>query len=350
MNKLTKVGLSALAGSLAVSSANAVEYSLTGDAQAVFSSAEGNEANAVGSNGKGYGVDTDLYVNASGELDNGWTVSIFSALNLEQANTATSGGVNSSSQMTIGMGSLGTIQFNDVFGSGATSIDDVLPKAYEETWDGTSHASAFHSFGVSTQSGSVDYRTPAFSIGDISISATYTYDPDAGNYGYVSAGGVTPGQNEGEAYTIKVSGMGLTVGGGTEEVENAATAAGATDLQRATGYALYTNGPMTIGYQEYYVNSANAATNGAEAPDNSGDGMAILFAQDNYSVSYAEVNEQVEKIGGATTQEYETEMTALQATYTMGAMTIGASLYETDNPEGTTGKYEETELSVSFAF
>jgi len=43
-------------------------------------------------------------------------------------------------------------------------------------------------------------------------------------------------------------------------------------------------------------------------------------------------------------------MTALQATYTMGAMTIGASLYETDNPEGTTGKYEETELSVSFAF
>ena len=350
MNKLTKVGLSALAGSLAVVSANAVEYSLTGDAQAVFSSAEGNEANAVGSNGKGYGVDTDLYVNASGELDNGWTVSIFSALNLEQANTATSGGVNSSSQMTIGMGSLGTIQFNDVFGSGATSIDDVLPKAYEETWDGTTHASAFHSFGVSTQSGSVDYRTPAFSIGDISISATYTYDPDAGNYGYVSAGGVTPGQNEGEAYTIKVSGMGLTVGGGTEEVENAATAAGATDLQRATGYALYTNGPMTIGYQEYYVNSANASTNGAEAPDNSGDGMAILFAQDNYSVSYAEVNEQVEKIGGATTQEYETEMTALQATYTMGAMTIGASLYETDNPEGTTGKYEETELSVSFAF
>lgn len=285
MNKLTKVGLSALAGSLAVSSANAVEYSLTGDAQAVFSSAEGNEALAVGSNGKGYGVDTDLYVNASGELDNGWTVSIFSALNLEQANTATSGGVNSSSQMTIGMGSLGTIQFNDVFGSGATSIDDVLPKAYEETWDGTTHSSAFHSFGVSTQSGSVDYRTPAFSIGDISISATYTYDPDAGNYGYVSAGSVTPGQNEGEAYTIKVSGMGLTLGAGTEEVENASNSAGATDLQRATGYALYTNGPMTIGYQEYYVNSANTASSGAQAPDNSGDGIGILFAQDNYSVS-----------------------------------------------------------------
>ena len=28
-------------------------------------------------------------------------------------------------------------------------------------------------------------------------------------------------------------------------------------------------------------------------------------------------------------------MTALQATYTMGAMTLGMSMYETDNPEGT---------------
>ena len=53
MNKLTKVGLSALAGSLAVVSANASEYSVTGDTQVVFSSAEGIEAGATGSNGKG---------------------------------------------------------------------------------------------------------------------------------------------------------------------------------------------------------------------------------------------------------------------------------------------------------
>ena len=67
MNKLTKVGLSALAGSLAVVSANATEYSVTGDSQVVWSSAEGNEAGAVGSNGRGIGVDTDLYFTAGGE-------------------------------------------------------------------------------------------------------------------------------------------------------------------------------------------------------------------------------------------------------------------------------------------
>ena len=43
MNKLTKVGLSALAGSLAVVSANASEYSVTGDTQVVRKGQFGND-------------------------------------------------------------------------------------------------------------------------------------------------------------------------------------------------------------------------------------------------------------------------------------------------------------------
>jgi hypothetical protein len=347
MNKLTKVGLSALAGSLAVVSANASDYSVTGDTQVVFSTAEGNENGAAASNGKGFGVDTDLYFTAGGELDNGFTVSVFTALDLEQSNTATSGGINSSAQMTIGMGSLGTVQFNDVSGSAANAIDDVLPKAYEETWDGTSHASNFHSFGSSTQSGSVDYRTPALSIGDISVSLTATVDPNGGA-GPASAGGVGGNSQGGEAYTAKISGMGLTIGGGYETVDTAAQGAGTTDLERNTGYILYSNGPISVGYQETYQNAENLGASTTQAPDTSSDGIAIAFSQDNISVSYAEVTEQVENISTAT--EAETEMTAIQATYTMGAMTLGMSMYETDNPEGTTGKYEETEISVSFAF
>jgi hypothetical protein len=348
MNKLTKVGLSALAGSLAAVSAHAVEYSVTGDAQVVYSSAEGNEANSASSNGKGIGVDTDLYFTAGGELDNGFTVSVFTAMDMEQSNTATSGGLNSSAQLTIGMGSLGTVQFNDVSGSAANAIDDVLPKAYEEAWDGTSHSSGFHSFGSSTQSGSVDYRLPALSFGDMSISLTATLDPNSGS-GPASAGGVAANDDAGQAYTAKISGMGLTLGGGYEEYAgNNSGSTEASDGTRATGYILYSNGPVSIGYQEMYQDSPHSRSD-AEGADVSGDGMAIAFSQDNLSVSYAEVNEIVEP-NSDTTAEYEVEMSALQATYTMGAMTLGMSLYETDNPEGTTGKYEETELSVSFAF
>tara|TARA_A100001037_G_scaffold231456_1_gene209777 strand:+ start:197 stop:1270 length:1074 start_codon:yes stop_codon:yes gene_type:complete len=348
MNKLTKVGLSALAGSLAVVSANASEYSVTGDTQVVFSSAEGNEAGATSSNGKGYGVDTDIYFTASGETDNGWTVSVFSAMDMEQANTATSGGLNSSAQMTIGMGSLGTVQFNDVSGSAANAIDDVLPKAYEEVWDGTTHTAQNHSFGSSTQSGSVDYRTPAFSLMGFDLSATYTYDPNGGA-GPASAGGVGGNSNSGEAFTAKVSGMGFTLGGGTEEMNQASTAAGAQKTRRATGYALYSNGPISIGYQEFYNDVGFAAIAAGAGPDVEGDGFGIAVSQDNYSISYTEVNEQTKAVGGTAALE-EVEMTAIQGTYTMGAMTLGMSMYETDNPEGATGKYEETELSVSFAF
>ena len=354
MNKLTKVGLSALAGSLAAVSANAVEYSVSGDAQVVYSSAEGNEADANTSNGRGIGVDTDIYFTAGGELDNGFTVSVFSAMDMEQSNTATSGGLNSSAQLTIGMGSLGTVQFNDISGSAANAIDDVLPKAYEEAWDGTSHSSSFHSFGSSTQSGSIDYRLPALSFGDMSISLTATLDPNSGS-GPASAGGVAANDDAGQAYTAKISGMGLTVGGGYEEYAgmNSGSTSG-QDGSRATGYVLYSNGPLSIGYQEMYQDSphstgAAGTSTDAEGADVEGDGMAIAFSQDNLSVSYAEVNEKVNK-NSDTTAEYETEMSALQATYTMGAMTLGMSMYETDNPEGTTGKYEETELSVSFAF
>ena len=349
MNKLTKVGLSALAGSLAAVSAHAVEYSVTGDAQVVYSSAEGNEANSASSNGKGIGVDTDLYFTAGGELDNGFTVSVFTAMDMEQSNTATSGGLNSSAQLTIGMGSLGTVQFNDISGSAANAIDDVLPKAYEEAWDGTSHSSGFHSFGSSTQSGSVDYRLPALSFGDMSLSLTATYDPNSGS-GPASAGGVGSNDAAGEAFTAKLdTGMGFVIGAGHETyASNAAGTTGASDGDRATGYILYSNGPVSVGYQEMAINSSSAGANTTQAPDVEGDGMAIAFTQDNLSVSYSEITEQVQNISATTSME--TEMTALQATYTMGAMTLGMSMYETDNPEGTTGKYEETELSVSFAF
>ena len=348
MNKLTKVGLSALAGSLAAVSANATDYSVSGDSQVVYSSAEGNEVGATGSNGRGIGTDTDIYFTAGGELDNGWTVSIFSAMDMEQSNAATSGGLNSSAQVTIGLGSLGTFQFNEISGSAANGIDDVLPKAYEEAWDGTSHASSFHSFGSSTQSGSLDYRFPAISLGEIALSLTATYDPNSGS-GPASAGGVAGNDDSGQAYTAKISGMGLTLGAGSEDyASNADGTTGSTDGSRATGYILYSNGPMTIGYQEMFQNSANLGDNTTQAPDVEGSGMAISFAQDNFSFSYAEVKEEVKDISATTS--LETEMTALQATYTMGAMTLGMSMYETDNPEGTTGKYEETELSVSFAF
>ena len=68
MNNIKKVGLSALAGSLAMVSAHAVEYSVSGDAQAVYSSAQGNDPENEAKNGKGIGSDNDITFSGSGEL------------------------------------------------------------------------------------------------------------------------------------------------------------------------------------------------------------------------------------------------------------------------------------------
>ena len=347
MNNFKKVGLSALAGSLAMFSANAVEYAVTGDAQVVYSTQDQVGDSSTNSSGKGLGVDTDLYFNASGELDNGFTVSVFTALDLEQSNAATSGGINSSAQLTIGMGSLGTIQFNDVFGSAATSIDDVMPKAYEEPWDGTNHARSTDSFGSSTQSGSVDYRSPAFSIGSgITLSGAVTYDPNAG-VGPAAAGGVASTAGSGEAAVIKIaSDTGLTIGGGLEEVNGAALGDG---VNRSTVYALYAMGPISLGYQETYIDSAHDRAT-VEGADIEADMMAIAITSGDFSVSYAEQHETTQAVSD-TLVLLEVEMSAIQAAYTMGAMTAAISMYETDNVGGVTAAtFEETEISVSFAF
>ena len=53
MNNIKKIGLSALAGSLASFSAHAVDVSLSGEVQVIHSSAEGNGNGLGASNGRG---------------------------------------------------------------------------------------------------------------------------------------------------------------------------------------------------------------------------------------------------------------------------------------------------------
>ena len=340
MNTLKKIGLTALAGSLAVTSANAVDYSLSGDAIIKMTSRDnpkGTEAN----NGKGIGVDTDLYFNASGELDNGYTVAFFQAADTNGA------WANSSSQVTIGMGSLGTLQVNNIAGAKANGIDDVMPFAYEETWDstdGTAHRADF--FGASTASGSVDYRIPAQEMMGLTINASVTLDPNS-DIGATTAGGPGASTVTGTAYTLTMAHeSGVSVGFGTESIENggvvSATSTG-SDEESATGYVKYSNGPLTVAYQESYQDSADGAA------DKEGEMWGIAYTSGDISVSYGESAHSNHAL--STTASVETEMDSVQIAYTMGAMTISAATFETSNAAGIAGRtFEENEIAVSFAF
>ena len=71
MDNLKKVGLTALAGSLAAVSANAAEMSVSGATLLTYTSEDGTEVT-----GNPYGMKTNLAFTASGDV-NGYTVSYY---------------------------------------------------------------------------------------------------------------------------------------------------------------------------------------------------------------------------------------------------------------------------------
>ena len=172
MKNITKVGLSALAGSLVMVSANAVEYSMSGGLQSVYSTQD-SPTGADTTNGKGLTTQTDLSFNASGELDNGFTVGYFMFLD-------TDGNVsNTSSQLTVGMGSLGTLQINNKVDQKLTLLMMSLLMLT------TKHGMVYHTeltlqlLVAERIHGSLDYRIPAQELMGVTLNASVTLDPNA---------------------------------------------------------------------------------------------------------------------------------------------------------------------------
>jgi len=329
MKNLKKIGLSALAGSLAITSASAVDYSVTGDAIINYVSKDSNYASAESLTGTGMHSQMDLYFNASGELDNGWTVSFFQGVD------TTTAWSNSSSQATLGMGSLGTLQFNAVAGSKANGIDDVTPFAFDEAWGTSTDRPDF--FGASTASGSIDYRIPAQEMMGATVNASFTYDP-AADEGQAAERAANTTNNTGTAYTLQIAHeSGLEIGGGIENVDG-----DSADEESATGYVKYAYGPISVGYQESYQNSIN------KGQDLEAEMMGIAYTAGDLTVSWSE---QTLTTNNASAAAVESELEAIQAAYTMGAMTISASIAETSNAAATAGnQLDHNELQVSFAF
>jgi outer membrane protein OmpU len=336
MNNFKKIGLTALAGSLVMTSVNAVEYTVSGNAKVEWATQDTSAGIAATNEGRGVGVNTDLTFSASGELDNGYTIGFVQVFDTNGALS------NTSSQVTLGMGSLGSLHVNNKFGSKANGIDDVMPAAYNETWDGmalTTDNGSF--FGSSTASGSVDYRIPAQELAGVTINASYTHDGGA-DAGPASAGGVTSTTVSGNAMTLQLDHeSGLSIGGGTETIDNGGALGG--DEENVTAYAKFAMGPVSVGYQEAYQDSANGGQ------DNEAEFWGVAYTAGDISLSYGESS--LANKGSGVTAVVERELESIQAAYTMGAMTISGAMSETSNAGGTAGQtYEENRLSVAFAF
>ena len=119
MNKMTKVGVTALCGSLAaVSAANAGELSVKGGATVTYMQNDGVVT------GNPIGMNSGITFTGSGELDNGSVVTLTLTNKDQDAYSAGS--------LTVAIPGVGTIGI-DQSGSGLDAIDDMMPTAWEET-------------------------------------------------------------------------------------------------------------------------------------------------------------------------------------------------------------------------
>ena len=144
MDNFKKVGLTALAGSLAAVSAHAAEMSVSGATLLTYTSEDGSEVT-----GNPFGMKTNLSFTASGDV-NGYTVSYMQASQDQFAGM-------SSARLTIDMGDMGTLAFDQGSGSGLGTIDDKTPTAAEEIWDGLDGTTVGGLVGAAGSSGVFNY-------------------------------------------------------------------------------------------------------------------------------------------------------------------------------------------------
>ena len=154
MNKLKKVGLSALAGSLvAASAAYAGEIAVSGSAKLTYTSRGGTG----GATGTPFGMNKLLGFSGSGEMDNGNTVSVYFGNN---------GTSQSSATLSYDMGDMGKFTYDSgAGGHGIGSIDDKTPTAAEEIWDNISYGSGHDGYRVGIgNSGALVYATTVMGV------------------------------------------------------------------------------------------------------------------------------------------------------------------------------------------
>ncbi len=354
MNTLKKIGLTALGTSLVAGSAYAGEITASGDAGYTYSSEE------VGvRTDEGYGFNHDITFSGSGELDNGFTVSTTMIL------TETAG--LSSSNVTLGMGGLGSIVIGNGIDNVGASFDDVTPRAYEENHDGMKTTTVIDSMGALSDGNSVHYSSPSFDLGGGSLSFMLGYTPEAGDAVTGEGGVAAQSAAFGSAKTagVTLSFGGLSAGAFGEEVENdQGEASEQQNAMSATWYANYSFGPVSVGYQTGGLDhgkdtAATAATTAKTIAAAGGnfefEKMSIAFnVNENLSVSWGELEETYDASSHQTTNIADVEMssTSIQFAYTMGSMSIKGYQTDTDNPgwDSNAKSDEVTELAVNFAF
>ena len=312
MNNLKKIGLTALGTALVTAgSAQAASLSVSG-ATSIFFQGEDNS-----DYGNGWSMTDSISFAASGEMDNGFTVS--TAFELDD-------GSLDDRSITIDTGDMGSLTFSGSGTSGPIGAwDDVTPSANEEA-HGTNVAGT--AAGAANAASSANRFVYDYTAMDgLAIKASYT--PSAG------VGRVGSSTEIGALYT-GIEGLSIYAAMGENNDEPTSGITGKTDLTAFA--AVYTMGALSFGYQ------ANETDSGTANQDEDFTAIGVSYAvSDDLSISY-NVSE-IDFESGSNDQE----ATGVSFSYTSGGMTVSGTHSTIDNVAGT-GTADNTGYEVNFSF
>lgn len=309
MNKLKKVGLTALATTLVASSAYAGEMSVSGSASLNYSGLSTN------SSVNPWTMGDSVTFSGGGDLDNGMTVGVSYELD---------GGNYDDYKLTLGLGDgLGTVTFsgNSVNAGGVDMVKDIVPTAYTAVYENTNAVDNGIAAGIGGRSTASmwGYKN---SIGDLTVSLGYNAENS-------TAATDTAETSIGLQYTMD----GITAVAGRFDDGDIA-------IHDTVGLK-YTAGAITAAVQRTDINYDATGTNDQEAMH-----MGISLAvNENLSVS---AGRQKVEIDTAVDNEINT---GVSASYTMGSITIGGGFNEVESAGGAANSDAEvTMLNLAFAF
>jgi outer membrane protein OmpU len=338
MKTWKKAGLTALAGSLVATSAFAGAMTVSGSANLTYTGNTGAQDSAsaaalsTGQDGQRFGMTKSISFAGSGEMDNGWTVSL---------GTTFSNAAASAVGITLDMGDAGSLDYEGGTSQrGAGKIKDMMPTADEDVGNGLDSngtASGGEVSGTITGGGQGFHYSKAMDMVEIGVG----YAPSGGK---TTTNGASSGPGAAASTTsayIKVDPMdGLEIGFGVGEKATATAGDNGQTDDMDTIYATYVYGPVTVGYQQSNIDTYSTTADDEQTR------WAVLYAvNDELSISYQDHE------NDDSTTAVDEEATGVSMSYTVGSMTFKAHRNKGTNlGNAVTRESEHTELGVTFAF
>jgi len=347
MKKISKLGLSALCGSLAaVSAAKAGEMTVTGNAHLTYT-------NTTGVTGQPLGMKTNLSFVGNGELDGGQTFSVTIA--------HTDQNTFSSANITLNTNSLGSLKLSQAEGgNGIGGYDDNMPRAVEEVWDAGVATNINLQKGVGS-SMNLQWESPR--IVATTIRLAWTPDNAGGQVNDKSVGGATA-SDLGMGYdavlrinpSVGAMGADLFLGYSESEKDDSATAAPSKKHENrhreAVAGLTLDIGPVSIGGQASGEYMPLQDTSSTEYYGNTSYGVAFNV-NDDLSISYGEIRSMKSAACDVQNFNCKTEMVgeSWQVAYTMGGVSFKYADTEVTNPKYSKNTSSDAQLFImSMAF